>query len=78
MVIFDLEQYFGIVCLSKIISNYFFSFADKATILDFTNNALSIVVFGYTTRTGLPENPMVHTEIMNLLSFCRICYQFIV
>ena len=38
------------------ISNYFFGLADKAAMLDFINNALSKVLSGYTTRSGLSEN----------------------
>ena len=34
------------------IFNYFLSLADKAAILDFTNNALSKVLSGYTTSSG--------------------------
>ena len=39
---FGLLTYFAIVCLSKMISNYF-NLAEKAAILDFINNALSKV-----------------------------------
>ena len=43
---------------------------EKTAILDFINNALSKVLSGYTTMSGLPTNPMVDTIIVNLLLFC--------
>ena len=54
------------------IASYFFNLAKKAAILDFTNNSLSNVLSGYITMSGLPENPMADTKIVNLLLFCGI------
>ena len=33
-----------------------------AAILDFTNNAMSEVIFDHTTISGIPENPIVDTK----------------
>ena len=35
-----------------------------AAVLDFTNNAMSKVIFDHITRSGIPENPIVDTKIM--------------
>ena len=36
------------------------------------------VRYVHTIMSGVAENPMVHTNITNLLLFCRKLYQFIV
>ena len=41
-------------------------------------NATFQVFSGYTTMSGVCENPMTDTEIMNLLQFFPKLYQFIV
>ena len=46
-----------------------------AAILDFTHNAMSNVIADHTTRSGIPENPIVDTNITKLL-FCRNLWQF--
>ena len=35
-------------------------------ILDFTHNAMSKIISGYTIMSGIHENPMVDTKIMHL------------
>ena len=47
-----------------------------AAILDFTHNAMYNVIADHTTRSGIPENPIVDTKIMKLLLFCRKLWQF--
>ena len=44
----------------------------------FVYNAVFQVFYGYTTMSGVCENPMIDTEIMNLLQFFPKFYQFIV
>ena len=45
-------------------------------ILDFSLNAMSNVISDHTTRSGIPENPIVDTKIKKLLLFCREWCQF--
>ena len=59
-------------------TNILFDLGQMSAILDFTNNAMSKVFSNPTTRSGIPENPVVHTKIASLLLFCRKLYQFIV
>ena len=49
-----------------------------SAILDFTNSAMFKVISNPTTRSGIPENPIADTKIVNVLLFCRKTYQFIV
>ena len=46
-----------------------------AAILDFTHNAMSNVISDHTTRSGIPENPVVDSRIMKLRLFCEKLYQ---
>ena len=46
--------------------------------LRFYQQAMSKVISNPTTRSGIPENPIVDTKIVSLLLFCRKIYQFIV
>ena len=48
-----------------------FDLSQMAAILDFTHNAMS----DHTTRSGIPENPIVDTKIMMLRLFCEKLYQ---
>ena len=45
-------------------------------ILDFTHNAMSKIISGHTIMSGIHENPMVNTKIMNLIILYRKLYQF--
>ena len=38
-------------------------------ILDFTNNAMAKIISGHTIMSGIPENHMVDTKVMNQLIF---------
>ena len=49
--------------------------SQMAAILDFTHNSLPKVIFDHTTRSGIPENPIVDTKIMKLRLFCEKLYQ---
>ena len=51
-------------------------FAGIEPVLNDAYNAISKVIFDHTTRSHIPENPMVDTKIMKLLLFCRKLYQF--
>ena len=46
--------------------------------LRFYQQSMSKVISNPTTRSGIPENPIVDTKIVSLLLFCRKIYQFIV
>ena len=47
---------------------------EMEAILDFTYNAMSKIISGHTNMSGIPENPMVDTKIMNLLIFhLKLC-----
>ena len=56
--------------MSKNGTDWLFNFGKVATILDVTHNAKPEVFFGQTTMSGIPENPMVDTKIMNLHQLC--------
>ena len=49
-----------------------------AGILDFTHNAMFKVISDHTSRSCMPENPMVDTEIMKMLIFCKNCINLMV
>ena len=59
-------------------TNILFNLGQMSAILDFTNNAMSKVISNPTTRSGIPENPIVDTKIVSLLLLCRKIYHFIV
>ena len=48
-----------------------FDLSQMAAILDFTPNAMSNVISDHTTRSGIPESPIVDTKIMMLRLFCE-------
>ena len=47
-----------------------------AVILDITHIAMSKIISGHIIMSGIPENHMVDTKIMNLPIFFRNLYQF--
>ena len=49
-----------------------------AAILDLPTMQCHKIFSGHTTMSGVPENPMVDTQITNLLLFYRQLYPFIV
>ena len=38
-------------------------------ILDFTHNAMTKIISGYTIMSGIPDNNMVDTKVMNQFIF---------
>ena len=52
--------------MSKNDTDWLFNLGKVATILDVTHNAKPELLFGHTTMSGIPENPMVHTKIMRV------------
>ena len=62
--------------LSKMMSIYSLTLHKMKVILDFTHNAMSKVISGHTIMSGIHENHMVDTKIMNLLTSYRKLYQF--
>ena len=53
--------------------NLLLDLEQMAVILDFTHNAMSKLISDHTTRSGVPENPIVNTKIKKLFLFCRKC-----
>ena len=56
--------------MSKNGTDWLFNFGKVATILDVTHNAKPEVFFGQNTMSGIPENPMIDTKMMNLHQSC--------
>ena len=57
--------------LSKMTLIHCLSLAKVADILDFTHNAMFHVVVYHRTMSGIPENIMIDTKVINLFQKCQ-------
>ena len=51
-------------CFHSVDNYIILCFSQMVAILDFTHNAIAKVLLNHTTMSGIPENPMVDTNIM--------------
>ena len=70
------QKYESASIVLKMISFYCLSWDTGGHLRFFTHNAMYNVIADHTTRSGIPENPIVDTKIMKLLLFCRKLWQF--